>query len=193
MFEILGKILESDAGSFGFVFAFLSLAFAIIWKVSHFSTKFESVQKLKSNIDIIKEDIHGIRAFMQVYRETNNPLAQRQSPVSMTEDGKNISKELGIEAMVANHWNEFKSSVLTNLKLDCNPYDIQVESFKVGDKYQQFITKEELDKIKLHAFNTGYNIATYNLLFGIIIRDKILTDKGHDTADVDLYDPAKSN
>lgn len=158
MFEILGKILESDAGSFGFVFAFLSLAFAIVWKVSHFSTKFESVHKLESNIDAIKEDIHGIKAFMQVFRETNNPLAQRQSPVSMSEDGKNVSRELGLEAIVANHWNDFKSSVIANLESDCNPYDIQVESFKVGDKYKKFITEEELDKIKLHAFNSGYNL-----------------------------------
>lgn len=192
MFEFIESVFRSPAGSFGFVFGVLCLCFLVVWKISHFMTKFSSIEKLESSIDTIKEDMQYIKGFIQLFKETNNPLAKRQSPVSLTEAGVSVSKELDIEQMVIKRWDKIKSDVFKQLKNDCKPYDIQVESFKIGDKYQKYITDYELDLIKDHAFRAGFNLDVYNLLFGIIIRDKILTDKGHKSSDVDLYDPLKN-
>ena len=190
MLDLFQSLLHSPGGSFAFIASLMAIAFLAVWKVSHFSTKFSSVTKLEESIDSIKTDMHYVKGFIQLYRETNNPLAQRQSPVSLTQIGKDVSSELKLEKMVMNHWDAFCSAVTSCLKKNCNPYDIQVESFKVGDSYQKFISQEELLAIKTHAFSAGYNLDIYNLLFGIIIREKILKDKGFREADIDLHDPS---
>ncbi|MUV03182.1 hypothetical protein GN157_05615 [Flavobacterium rakeshii] len=192
MIDLIKDALGSPAGSFAFVFALLILAFVLVWKLSHFTTKFSSVEKLEGNIDTIKQDIHSIKAFIQIFRESNNPLAQRQSPVSLTETGKKVAEELNVNTMIVNHWEDFNRSVTKQLKDDCNPYDIQVASFKIGDKYQEYLNEEEINKIKNHAFLAGYNLDVYNLLFGILIRNKILQDRGYKSTDVDKFDPNKN-
>lgn len=189
MLEIFEQALKSPAGSFAFVLALLSISFIAIWKVSHFSTKFKSVEKLEGNIDSIKEDMHYVKAFIQIVKQTENPFAQRQSPVSMTESGKKVFEELEINKLVINHWDEINAEVSKILEKDCNPYDIQVASFKVGDRYQKILTEKELSKVKEHAFSIGYPLDIYNLLFGITIRDKILDGKGFKSKDVDDFDP----
>jgi hypothetical protein len=65
---------------------------------------------------------------------------------------------------------------------------MQVESFKIGENYQEFLTSEELNSIKNHAFKFGFNLDVYNLLFGIVIRDKYLSTKGFTTKDVDVVE-----
>lgn len=190
MLDLFQSLLHSPGGSFAFIASLMAIAFLAVWKVSHFSTKFSSVTKLEEAIDSIKTDMNYVKAFIQLYKEPNNPLAQRQSPGSLTQIGKDVSSELKLEKMVMNHWDAFCSAVTSCLKKNCNPYDVQVESFKVGDSYQKFISQEELSTIKTHAFSAGYNLDIYNLLFGIIIRDKILKNKGFRESDIDLHDPS---
>lgn len=109
----------------------------------------------------------------------------------MTLKGVEVASELKISDLIINHWENIYSDLNKVLSKECNPYDIQVESFKIGEKYQEFLTNEELKAVKNHAFKSGFSLEVYNLLFGIIIRDKYLSLKGFKTEDVDLYDPEK--
>jgi hypothetical protein len=107
----------------------------------------------------------------------------------MTQKGIEVASDLNLNDIIINHW-DFISSLLNKvLNKDCNPYDIQIESFKIGEKYQEYVNDSELKIVKNHAFKSGYNLESYNLLFGIVIRDKYLSSKGLKSSDVDLYDP----
>lgn len=191
MLELLQDAFKSPAGSFAFVFAIMAISFFAVWKISHFTTKFSSVEKLETHIGHIKEDMHYVKASIKIITDSNNPLAQRQSPVSMTKKGEEVADELKISDLIINHWENIHSDLNKVLSKECNPYDIQVESFKIGEKYQELLTAEELKTVKNHAFKSGFNLEVYNLLFGIVIRDKYLSVKGFTTKDVDLYDPIK--
>ena len=192
MLKLLQDALESPAGSFAFVFAILGVCFFAVWKISHFTTKFSTVEKLETHIGLIKEDMHYVKASIKILTDSNNPLAQRHSPVSLTTKGIEVSNDLKIEEIVINHWEEIFSRLHKSLVKECNPYDIQVESFKVGEAYQDFLNANELKLVKTHAFESGFNLEVYNLLFGIIIRDKYLNYKGFKSEDVDLFDPVKT-
>jgi hypothetical protein len=210
MIELFETALKSPAGSFAFVLSFLAVTYLVIWKVSHFTTKFNSVEKMENAIESIKGDIHSIKASIQYnsdliklnsdsiklvsdsiksITDLNNPFAQRQSPVSMTDKGKEVSDEIKLNEIIATHWEKINTQLNDILNSDCNPYDIQVESFKIGEQYQHFLSSEELKAVKNHAFKSGFNLEVYNLLFGIAIRDKYLSIKGIDKSDIDLYDP----
>ncbi|WGK93820.1 MULTISPECIES: hypothetical protein [Flavobacterium] len=194
MFDIFENALKSPAGSFAFIISILAVCFIAIWKVSHFTTKFKSVEKLEDSIDGIKENMHYVKASLKMIIDSNNPLAQRNSPVSMTRIGETVAEEISLNNLIINHWDNIYAQLTKVLSKECNSYDIQVESFKIGEKYQEFLNKDELKEVKNHAFKSGFNLEVYNLLFGIAIRDKYLSIKGIDKSDIDLYDPiSKSN
>lgn len=188
MFELLQDAIKSPAGSFAFVFAIMSLICVAVWKISHYSTKFGLVEKLEKSMDQIKEDMHYVKASIKLLKDEINSLAQRQSPVSMTRKGEEVVQELKINDLIENHWERIHPNLNKNLSKECNAYDMQVESFKIGENYQEFLTSEELNSIKNHAFKFGFNLDVYNLLFGIVIRDKYLSTKGFTTKDVDVVE-----
>ncbi len=192
MLELFQKILSSPYGSLAFIGSIMLLAFFATWKISHFATKFSSVEKVETSIDTIKTDLQYLKGFVELFRQNNNPFAKSHSPISFTEIGKKVSLDLHLETIIANHWQNIQSKLEEKLTLDSNPYDIQVESFKIGENYQTIVTKEELAKIKQHAFKEGLNIGNYSILFGIIIRDKYLQLNGFSASDVDSHDPNKA-
>lgn len=192
MIELFQDALNTPAGSFAFIFAILAVSFFAVWKISHFTTKFGSVQKIEDTIGHIREDMHYVKASIKLFSDANNPFAQRQSPVSLTEIGDKVAREINVSDIMENHWDDIYSQVNDDLADDCNPYDIQVVCFKIGEGYQEFLTAEELKRVKSHAFKAGYNLQVYNVLFGIIIRDKVLGLRGYKSSDVDKFDPKKA-
>lgn len=209
--KLLSEILKSDAGSFSFIFLLLGGVGFLIWKVSHFHTKYEDLDKMEKRFDNkfnqmedkfekkfdriegkfadIKDDLSIIKAFIELQKDKANPLAQRQSPIRLTQAGIEVEKDIKAKDLVDKYWNDIINKVNKKLNNNCNPYDIQVASFEVGDTYQSFVSDKELDTIKLHAYNHGYDLGVYELLFGIIIRDKVLEERGINTDEIDNHDP----
>jgi len=192
MLELFTSALKSPAGSFAFVLAILAICFIAIWKISHFTTKFSSVEKLESHIGLIKEDMHFVKAQLKFITDSSNPLAKAQSPVSLTEKGIEISNEIEADKMILNHWDYIKGELDKSLSKNCNAYDIQVEAFKLGEKFQTIINSKELDIIKEKAFKAGFHLTVFNILFGVIIRDKYLSTKGIAVDEIDKHDPSKN-
>lgn len=163
-------------------------------KIDRLDSKFESKftqldTKFDAKFNSINDNLSAIKAFIELQKDKANPMGQRQSPIKLTEIGKQINKEISADSIVDKYWDFISEEVNKKLKDTCNPYDIQVSSFEVGDKYQSFISKEELDLIKINAYNHGYDLTMYELLFGIIIRDRILKEKNISTEEIDQYDP----
>jgi len=182
---------KSPAGSFAFILALLMIAFWATHHISKWNTKLEHVNKLDGNVSLIKDDISTIKAFISVYGQNNNPFAQRNSPVSLTPAGVEVSKDLGIEDLIIRHWSEIQKDLSSALKQDCNPYDIQQEAINVASKMQKYFTASELDVIKRYAFQKGHSLTTYDLLIGIHIRDIYFKKNNINIDDVDKYDPNK--
>lgn len=159
-------------------------------KFNQMEEKFEKkFDRIEGKFADIKDDLSVIKAFIELQKDKVNPMAQRQSPIRLTEIGNNIDKEIDASGLVDKYWGIISDEVNKKLQDNCNPYDIQVASFEVGDTYQKIISSEELDRIKINAYNHGYDLMMYELLFGIIIRDKVLKERGISTDDVDKYDP----
>lgn len=190
MFDILRDALKSNAGSFGFVFAILILAFWLVYKFSHYNTKFGSVEKLETNIDKIKDDISSIKGFMDVYKNQNNPFAKAQSPVSLTPQGSKVSLDLDAEKIVISHWGDIIKMFSDKLIKNPNPYDIQQCSMKIGAELLNMLSETELNNLKSYAYKNGHILSNYDIIFGVIIRDNYFKLKGIQLSEVDKHDPA---
>jgi len=193
MVEFIEQALKSPAGSFGFVFALLVLAFYATWQVSRWTAKLSHVDKLDGNIVSIKEDISTIKAFINVYQTSNNPFDRAQSPLSLTEKGVELAKDINVDALISNHWIAIEKDLSTALKKDCNPYDIQQESINVANNISKYLTDKEMDSLKLYAYRNGHTITTYNLLIAVYIRDAYFKKHAIDLSEVDKYDPHKTS
>lgn len=195
---LIKEILTSPAGSFGFVFALFCLIFYIVFKAGKLVEKFTVIDTMQNNIDKIKEDIQTIKASVSVFNDflisfnqSKNPFAQSQSPISLTLLGKNVYNDLSIQSIVDSNWNAFDDEIKFNLHQNVNPYDIQQVCFLIGRDFSKYLKEEDLNRIKKYAFIKGFNIMDFDLIFGIVLRDKFFKEENINLEDVDIYDPNK--
>ncbi len=194
MLEIVKTILESPAGSFAFVFALMVGAGFMIFWVTRMLTQFEmkagKIDKLEDSIDDIKEDLHFIKATLNILQSRDNSLTQAHSPVSLTAAGKEVAERMGVRSMIVSNWDKiFESIESEHLK---NAYDIQQYCIETATiKLEEFFTSKDIDKIKNFAYNEGKQVAYYGSMIGVIIRDKYFEVKGINTDEVDASDPTK--
>lgn len=189
MWDIIKTILGSPAGSFGFVAAFLCLLFFIVNRAGKIAEKFSTVLKLESNIEAIKLDMMEIKAFISVYRQDNNSFSKRNSPITLSEDGATVAHFIQAEAIVNRCWEQLEHEIRSEIDHSLNPYTIQEFCFSLGKHYMDYLSDEEIETIKQYAYQEGHNIVNYDLIFGILIRDKYFSNNNIKVADVDKHNP----
>ncbi len=202
METILTLILENGYLTFGLVFgltvSILRLAFWCYGRVIEIRTQHSSfakdLEKNTKNIDEIRTDIVYIKANLSVLAEAINKekqhLVQSHSPLSLTEEGKAVAKELDAERLIASNW---ESKILPLMRTELkskNPYDIQqycLEKFTVLP--EKFLSTESLEHIKFFAYNKGKSIFQYLQVMGIIIRDRYMQENNIPIDDIDKSAP----
>ena len=197
MWDVIKTIITSPAGSFAFVAAILYAVGWAIHKISKATTtvdmKMQKVDKLESNLDGIKEDIQWIKANLSVIQVGKGSLTKSKSPVSLTPLGTQKAEEMKIMETVAKYWASICKYLDAKLS-DANAYDIQqfcIETATIN--LDKIFPKEEVDRIKLFAFNEGNPVAYYGGMIGVIIRDKYFEVKGINIAEVDANAPRNEN
>jgi hypothetical protein len=208
--DLLDKILSSPAGSFSFIFTVMALAGWLIYYVTKKVTEIRSehdhiksdsqksgdvldkrFRYVEINIDEIRKDLSYLKGTIDVIRNDSTPLAQRHSPISLTQKGIEVSAELNAEAMIAKNWEAILKDLDKNL-VDKNAYDIQQYCLETAAvEIEKFLKPEDLQFLKTYAFKNGNSLAYYSVIFGLIIRDKYLICKNIDSSEIDACDPNK--
>lgn len=191
--EYLERIFTSDGGAFGVIVALLLLAFWVVNKISKITANHDSftgnVNDIKCDVKTINVDIAHLKGSFTAIIAQNNPFTQRQSPVSLTDKGKEIAEELGAEKMISDNWDDIYEKLKSNLH-SMNAYDIQQFCIEKGTTDVGFFLKKcDLDKVKTDAYKRGFTLSNYGGLFAVIIRDKYFDVEKISIDDVDKYDP----
>ena len=191
-FGVVLYILKSTPGSFGIVFATVLIISYLIYKFGAWSNKIKNtdgtikelkedikqtnttINEIKGSIQYIKENVDNINNRLINYE--NNKFAKSQSPISLTDSGEKIAKELNADAIVDLYWENIEKYLTDrNINPKSNPYDIQQECFNyVSTNFYKNLSESEIRKIKSIAYNNGDNIDNYDIIFGVVIRDKYL-------------------
>lgn len=193
MLELIRDILKSDAGSFGFVVGLLVLAFYLVHFVTKKVTAITSenaainkhIDKFETCLDDIRKDISYLKGSLDIIKSSSDSLIQAHSPISLTELGKKVSQEIGVNEILARNWSNIESILERDL-VDKSAYDIQQYCIEeVSVEPEKFFTKEDLDKIKQYAFEHGKPVEIYTRMIGVLIRDKYFEVKGITPSEVD--------
>lgn len=192
--EFIRTIFASPAGSFAFVAALLALSYWLVHyvtkKVEQWSAKVERVEKMENVIDSIKEDLHYIKATLNVLQSNSSGLTQSHSPIGLTQKGRDVASSMGIYEIITRNWDKvFDLIESQHLR---NAYDIQqfcIETATVG--LDRLFCRDDVDRIKNFAYNEGKQTAYYGSMIGVIIRDKYFESKGIQPSEVDDNDPTR--
>jgi hypothetical protein len=207
MIDLIKQALESPAGSFGFVFSILVLAFWLVhWVTKKVTTINNShselnkkIDKMETNIDDIKTDLSFLKGSFDFLKESFNiykkgisPVTASFSPVSLTKTGIETAKKLNAEAMIAKNWDKIYNDLEKNIS-NKNAYDIQKYCIDTAGMYlDRFISNSDIDFLKILAYKEGNSLLYYTPIFGVLIRDKYLSIKEIDVSEVDEHDPNKN-
>ncbi len=128
-----------------------------------------------------QEDVYRMMSLI-AGTSTNASLTQSHSPISLTEKGEIIAKELGFEKILDDNWGKISKIIDTEL----NPYDIQMKFItELILRPSRYIDNDSLDAIKNDAFNKGLPLIDYMRMTGVLARDRYFREHGIDVADVD--------
>lgn len=144
-------------------------------KIKGLSTLSEKVIKIETKIDLI-------------YQNTNrNSPIMSHSPISLTTIGLEISADIKAESILEKYAPRLISEVeKENPK---NAYDIQMASMSVAKNSMiKLLNEAELISVKQEAYNKGIIVEDVMSVFGVLLRNKILTIKGLPISDVDLHE-----
>ena len=194
MIELIKQCLQSPAGSFGFVFSLLILAFYLVhWITKKVTTINNShsglskaIEKIELNIDNIKSDLSYVKGSINILNaHIPNPTIQSKSPISLTELGERLAKEMDLQDIIIRNWDKIYDYLDKNL-ISKNAYDIQQFCIDTASiSLDKFFIDSDIDNIKNFAFKNGNPLMYYGSMIGVMIRDAYFKQKGIDVSDVD--------
>lgn len=118
-----------------------------------------------------------------------DPYTQSRSPLQITEQGKEMIERIGILEIFENNWGKIDIMIKEHCN-SMNPYDIQQFLIEQAIVFpDKFLSKTELDKIKLDAYNMGISLTSYMKVIAVMSRDRYFIENDIDVNDVDRYKP----
>lgn len=145
------------------------------------------VGTLKADMVQVKGDIRSIRSDM-LRIDTSlisiqqalqvSTLAQSHSPLSLTELGKQVAKEMNMEERIERRW-EFIRPLIEEQMGGNTPYDIQQACQTVSTiKLEEMFSEEDMRYFKDCAYQSGKVIPYYSPMITVLIRDRYFAEKG---------------
>ncbi len=197
--EFLRQILQSEFGSFGFVAGLMGLGFWLTYWITKRVTEINSSHsEIKKNldqqngyIDEIRKDISYLKGSFETMRKERTPLTQSHSPISLTDEGKKVAKEIDADKLIKVNWDKIRRELDENIK-EQNAYDIQqycIETTSVEP--EKMFDKDSLNKLKDFAYLKGDPLQSYLRMLGVLIRDIYMKEKGISLVEIDKHDPHK--
>ncbi len=112
-------------------------------------------------------------------------VTDSNSPSVLNEYGKKILSESKIDDIISPYYDEiFKSVQSTQLS---NAF--QIQQLLIGTVYEYENKTEIKDKLEKAAFYAGTDISTILFVWTIFIRDRVISELGFDSNEIDEHDP----
>lgn len=192
MEAVFTKLIEQLNSSVFILLVILGIAFYFIFLFGKWSQKFLHHEDKINNFQGLSDKIIELKTKVDlIYQNTNpNKLVASHSPISLTEMGKAMADTINADKILSEHID----SLVKEVELDApkNAYDIQVVSMKVAkEKLLSYLNENNLNAIKDEAYAKGILVEDIMTIFGVLLRNQILKNKGIPISDVDVHSNGK--
>lgn len=193
MDAVLTKLIEQLNSSVFILLVLLGAALVVVFKIGGWKQIFLHHSDRIKNVESIRDTVIEIQTKVDlIYRNTNRQSTiQAMSPISITKVGEEIRSSIKADEVFKNH--AVRLMAMVEAKNPQNAYDIQQESFGVAKKELiNLLDEKELKCVKEEAYKRGIIVEDILVIFGVLLRNKILEDKKIPIADVDKHAVKKS-
>ncbi|MDR0437251.1 MAG: hypothetical protein LBH22_02990 [Bacteroidales bacterium] len=153
----------------------------------------EHEHKIGAHKETMDRIDHNINFILSTLIKQPVPTIEKHSPLSLSDLGKRIAKDLELNQMIGNNWEKILYYLDINNIASKNAYDIQqfcIETACIS--LDKFFDEHGIDKIKMYAYNNGNSLFYYGSMIGIMIRDVYFESKGIPVTAVDEHIPAQN-
>lgn len=149
-----------------------------------------SITQVNTSIIYMQKSIDSLAQSLQNNSKLIlDPFTQSHSPLQITEQGRQMMERIGVEDFFDNNWRKIDVMIKEHCN-SMNPYDIQQFLIEQAVVFpDKFLSKTELDKIKLDAYNMGVSLTSYMKVIAVMSRDRYFIENNIDVNDVDRYMP----
>ena len=154
----------------------------------------QAIARIEATLGFMQKSIDSLAKSIQKENKLIiDPYTKSHSPLSITEAGRKMMDRLGIDDMFEKNWPRIEAFIEDKLEYK-NPYDIQEFLIQQAVVYpEKFLQIDEIDKIKLDAYNSGVDIVPYMKVIAILARDRYFSEHNILVEDVDKHDPLNKN
>ena len=154
----------------------------------------QAIARIEATLGFMQKSIDSLAKSIQKENKLIiDPYTKSHSPLSITEAGREMMDRLGVDDMFEKNWPRIEAFIEDKLEYK-NPYDIQEFLIQQAVVYpEKFLQIDEIDKIKLDAYNTGVDIVPYMKVIAILARDRYFSEHNILVEDVDKHDPLNKN
>ena len=200
--EIRDRLTDSQGWSTSTMIISIVIAISIalfvyfvISSITKIQKEMEDVKKDISKISNNTENLDFIKKFINLfYKNEGIELTTINSPITLNERGVEISKKIQADNIINRNYETFKNNVCE--KEVINAYDIQQNCFSFSKsiiKTKEYFEDNEYENMKSIAFDEGITIESIYIVFGILLRDRILQERQLTHDDIDKHDPGTTN
>lgn len=137
----------------------------------------DKVLLMGQKVDLIYDNTLGAK----------RPLAA-MSPINLTPVGNEIVEKINANTILARCLSQLEKEV--EKEKPNNAYDIQMVAMKIAkEKMVTCLNETELAVVKQEAYNRGLLVEDIMSVFGVLLRNHILNQKGISISDVDKHAP----
>ncbi|MDP8211666.1 MAG: hypothetical protein P9X22_00040 [Candidatus Zapsychrus exili] len=168
----------------------LICSFFIIYKVGKWSEIFKHHDSKITKIEGLSEKVIELKTKVDLIYDNTNPrrTVAAMSPISLTDMGKEIVTKIEANQILEKYILKLTKEV--DSENPKNAYDIQSASMKVAkEKMITFLNEKELNTVKQEAYTRGIIVQDVMSVFGLLLRNHILNQKGMPISDVDTHAP----
>lgn len=134
--------------------------------------RFESVE---NKIDEIRRDMSYIKGNIDFLRNGGANLIQSHSPISLTNEGKEIATQIDADGIISKNWEKIRKNI--ELSGVNTAYDVQEYCFMTASvEPEKFFDADSIIRIKDFAYQHGKSVQIYLHIIGLLIRDKFLKE-----------------
>lgn len=145
------------------------------------------IRKIDTALEYINRNLDNLNASIGTLKR-EEAFAESHSPLKITPKGEEMIDRVGMREMFEHNWGRVFTYIDTyvNESKTNNPYDIWDFIRQRTVVFPEiFVSKEELDKIKIDAYNQGRTLTDYMVVYAILCRDKYFELKGINVEDSD--------
>jgi len=187
--DVFLKLIEQLNSS---VFVLMLILVILVWMIYHigrYREIFGSHSKKLENIDGFGDRMVKLETTVNLIYMNTNPrkMVEAHSPLSLSVEGKKAAEVIHADKILERIHAKLEAFVEESKPK--NAYDIQVASLKSTSKILDLLNEEELNKIKDYAFQQGLRLEDLLPIFGVLLRNIILDERGIPIADIDKHEP----